>query len=364
MTLQHRVRLALLPAIALTALLATETAAQIPPGFITSFETAGPTEITYPAGYTTGSLVFQDNWVGTRTPRVQTAAEIQAELTAAGLNPAGAVRTGDQALLVAKVDNITESSGYIVYNEINGLETSKKVVVDFWARPLTSGIGADNLGTPGNNQTIGERQGNTFVGISDTTAGAGPRAAAVRFGIVHDGTPDPYNNVVTRTIDFASASAVTGAPWVPSGLTWEADQWYNFKFDLDYDTKKYDFFVNGLKVNSEPIRFYQETATAANYFFVSRGTNQAGQIIDDISVTEKTAIPGDFDLNGVVNGNDFLLWQRDTSVGSLADWKANFGAGASSVVATAVPEPTSALLVVSAVGGVIVASRRRRRTAA
>ncbi len=29
-------------------------------------------------------------------------------------------------------------------------------------------------------------------------------------------------------------------------------------------------------------------------------------------------LPGDFDLDGKVDGNDFLFWQRDPSVGSLA----------------------------------------------
>jgi T5SS/PEP-CTERM-associated repeat protein len=36
-------------------------------------------------------------------------------------------------------------------------------------------------------------------------------------------------------------------------------------------------------------------------------------------------IAGDFDKNEAVNGNDFLLWQRDPSVGPLTDWEANYG---------------------------------------
>ncbi len=34
---------------------------------------------------------------------------------------------------------------------------------------------------------------------------------------------------------------------------------------------------------------------------------------------------GDFDEDGDVDGGDFLLWQRDTNVGDLADWKLNYG---------------------------------------
>lgn len=37
-------------------------------------------------------------------------------------------------------------------------------------------------------------------------------------------------------------------------------------------------------------------------------------------------LPGDFDNDGDVDGRDFLVWQRDTSVGELADWQENYGA--------------------------------------
>ncbi len=39
--------------------------------------------------------------------------------------------------------------------------------------------------------------------------------------------------------------------------------------------------------------------------------------------------PGDFDLNGVVNGLDYLLWQQDPNVGLLSDWETNYGTGVS-----------------------------------
>ena len=52
---------------------------------------------------------------------------------------------------------------------------------------------------------------------------------------------------------------------------------------------------------------------------------------------------GDFDNNGVVDGLDFLLWQRDSSVGSIADWEANYGMGVTlSAISTSVPEPSTA----------------------
>ena len=52
--------------------------------------------------------------------------------------------------------------------------------------------------------------------------------------------------------------------------------------------------------------------------------------------------PGDFDGNGVVDGHDFLDWQLDPSVGSLADWEANYGSVATlSATSAAVPEPAT-----------------------
>lgn len=70
--------------------------------------------------------------------------------------------------------------------------------------------------------------------------------------------------------------------------------------------------------------------------------------------------PGDFDADGDVDGADFLGWQRDTNVGTLADWTANYGfPNAATVSFAAVPEPSTAFLaiVVCAVGP---AARRRK----
>ena len=59
-----------------------------------------------------------------------------------------------------------------------------------------------------------------------------------------------------------------------------------------------------------------------------------------------TTTPGDFNGDGVVDGEDFLVWQRtDGTPGGLAAWQANYGTGALAAAgAAAVPEPTSATL--------------------
>jgi hypothetical protein len=66
---------------------------------------------------------------------------------------------------------------------------------------------------------------------------------------------------------------------------------------------------------------------------------------------------GDFDADGDVDGRDFLVWQRNPSVGDLADWQANYGMGELSA-STAVPEPES--LWVAAIVGMIGVYKRKQ----
>jgi hypothetical protein len=69
---------------------------------------------------------------------------------------------------------------------------------------------------------------------------------------------------------------------------------------------------------------------------------------------------GDFNSDGTVDGADFLLWQRDPSVGSLADWKANYGVGALTASAATIPEPASGVLLLVAAIGILTRRSQRR----
>lgn len=71
-------------------------------------------------------------------------------------------------------------------------------------------------------------------------------------------------------------------------------------------------------------------------------------------------IPGDFDSDGDVDGRDFLLWQRNPSIGSLADWQINYGIGAVSSPTAVVPEPNGAVLLLWAVAAFSTRRVRKR----
>ncbi|TWU30019.1 retropepsin-like aspartic protease [Bythopirellula polymerisocia] len=68
---------------------------------------------------------------------------------------------------------------------------------------------------------------------------------------------------------------------------------------------------------------------------------------------------GDFDGDGDVDGHDFLAWQRNPSIGNLADWRNNYGAGGSLSAATAVPEPSGSILLLMA-AAILTRTQRRR----
>jgi hypothetical protein len=76
---------------------------------------------------------------------------------------------------------------------------------------------------------------------------------------------------------------------------------------------------------------------------------------EELTHTFTVLAPGDFDADGDVDGEDFLVWQRGESPrpfdpDDLADWESNYGRqGASLAAGTAVPEPASLLLLICVV---------------
>ena len=108
------------------------------------------------------------------------------------------------------------------------------------------------------------------------------------------------------------------------------------------------------------------------------GTNLGGGLRFDVLYSPSdvtlqvvsTGLAGDFDLDGDVDGADFLMWQRAESpnagsASDLANWQANFGQTGSAPLAavTTVPEPSGTMLLLIAVACGFLSRRRlpRRR---
>jgi hypothetical protein len=86
-----------------------------------------------------------------------------------------------------------------------------------------------------------------------------------------------------------------------------------------------------------------------------------------LKVLGSVQLPGDYDGDHDVDGNDFLVWQRGQSPapGSAADlstWKANFGTAAQGAATSAVPEPTGIVLALLAAAALPIPHTARRRT--
>lgn len=68
--------------------------------------------------------------------------------------------------------------------------------------------------------------------------------------------------------------------------------------------------------------------------------------LPDMGALEILAASGDFDGDGDVDGHDFLVWQRDPSIGTIAKWQSSYGAAAVSGAMATLPEPTCVCMLV------------------
>ena len=97
-------------------------------------------------------------------------------------------------------------------------------------------------------------------------------------------------------------------------------------------------------------------------------TNFSKSIVGGGSILRLTygtaGLAGDFDGDGDVDGQDFLLWQRDPGVGNLGDWESNFGTvTASAANSAAVPEPGAIVSLVVGLMAVVGVMRQKRPVA-
>lgn len=200
--------------------------------------------------YVSGLLKDQDGWsndFNDNAVRILTDTEIADVLTATGRTPGQTVHGGSQALLITGPALATTS-----IRSVTGLESEPNVTLDVWVRPLSA--------------AAGNAIGNVFLTMENA---GGTRAAAFRIGPL-------------LSIDYGTA--ITGV-WQATGLVADPDTWYRITMSLDYTARTYDFYVDGVKVNSDPIPFYTATSDSFRQIRIFRGANQAGMIVDDLNVT-------------------------------------------------------------------------------
>ena len=209
--------------------------------------------------YKSGPLEEQDYWTNDQNGnavRVLTSSEIAAALQAGG-RPAGqTVHGGSQALLVNGVGLATAT-----LRTVTGFETETNVTLDVWVRPLAIG-------------TVGNAIGNVFLTMENA---AGIRAAGFRLG-------------PALSLDYGTTNIVT-PPWQATGITADSNTWYRITMNLNYGTRTYDFLLDGQKLNANPIQFYDARSDSFRQIRISRGANQAGMILDDLTVTAPAGAP-------------------------------------------------------------------------
>jgi hypothetical protein len=109
-------------------------------------------------------------------------------------------------------------------------------------------------------------------------------------------------------------------------------------------------YIETLLGSSSHLALLMESTTVGPYTFIVASEAPTGT--PPTLVIEYTLPPanGDFDGNDVVDGKDFLIWQRGqsprpNSAADLAEWRSNFGRTGVMASSATVPEPTGILLV-------------------
>ena len=147
-----------------------------------------------------------------------------------------------------------------------------------------------------------------------------------------------------------------------TGLQLGFGQWAHYRMVLNFADDQYQAYVNGAFLTSQAfVDGPSDELTDIDITALAGGEDATSmQLAGTAYIDNLIAValpPGDFNWDSQVDGADFLAWQRDTRVGSLADWQANYGQPMAAS-AEMIPEPSSLSLVLILVS--LTVSRRRR----
>lgn len=215
----------------------------------------------------------------------------------------------------------------------------------------------------------------TGVAISEfhyENGGTRPIQVAQNLSINNGFQSDTQGTTSSRLDLVLHQAACTGASCVPNNLG---------LFDVDFDIgfgsnggiitgsgDKGGFFSNitntadytegsTVSANFGGVRYDWTISYSGNISWTDADNSVVGSItgagtgVDVVLMglgSESVGLAGDFNGDQKVDGRDFLLWQRNTSVGSLSDWQNNYGTGALTATVSAVPEPTGLVLLCAA----------------
>jgi hypothetical protein len=217
-------------------------------------------------------------------------------------------------------------------------------LVSFWQNGGLATPGIESMAETGSTSTL---RNEFFAAGADTDE-----------IILGSGIGSPGSTITTFNIE-ASHSSVTLVTMVAPSPDWfvgvsgldlhSSGSWLSqltvdlFSYDAGTDSGPNFTSPNADTNPQDPIALLGDPFTGAN-------TSPLG--------TFTFTLLGDFDLDGDVDGFDFLLWQQDLSIGSLADWETNYGTPAPlSAASASVPEPTTYALALAAL--CLAMSRRR-----
>ncbi len=175
-----------------------------------------------------------------------------------------------------------------------------------------------------------------------------------------------FGHLRVNHADFNTGSSDHIAGGSPNNITIGYTDGDTLKLRVDYhggtDTIDVTYALNG----GTPVSVYSGTGIDGQFGdvitssvevlvfkFGNSTPTQTVAAIDNWSLGElASGTPGDFDVDGDVDGADFLIWQRGESPlggtsAELADWQNNYGPNPLVGATSAVPEPSCMLLMLT-----------------
>ena len=216
-------------------------------------------------------------------------------------------------------------------------------------------------------------------GFGDASVGYTNIWRAERASLNDDfGAPQQVPNINTATDEYHPTLSPDGltlffSDWVtsdprPGGNGW-GDIWYATRPSIDEpfdNVRNVGGPLNGLYGDVNLVVSSDWPADGSTAYFTTTRPELTAGAADIWQATWVAVPPGDNDMDGDVDGYDFLQWQRGESPNPLSasdftDWGANYGAAVSlSTNSSQVPEPTTALLPALA-SALFVCFRRQQR---